>query len=42
MTMVGERRMNDERKLAVFIDFENIALGAREAKYKSFEIGLVL
>ena len=34
--------MNDERKLAVFIDFENIALGVREAKYKSFEISLVL
>ncbi len=34
--------MNDERKLAIFIDFENIAMGVREAKYKSFEIGLVL
>ena len=34
--------MNDERKLAVFIDFENIALGVREAKYKSFEVNLML
>ncbi|MEE8153086.1 MAG: NYN domain-containing protein [candidate division NC10 bacterium] len=34
--------MNDERKLAFFMDFENIALGVREAKYKSFEISLVL
>src|SRR3989337_3717305 len=34
--------MNDERKLALFIDFENIARGAREAKYKTFEVGLVL
>lgn len=34
--------MNDVRKLALFIDFENIALGVREAKYKSFEIHLVL
>src|SRR3970040_2963314 len=34
--------MNDERTLALFIDFENIALGAREAKYKTFEVGLVL
>jgi uncharacterized protein (TIGR00288 family) len=34
--------MNDERKLAVYIDFENIALGSREAKHKSFEISLVL
>ena len=37
-----ERQINDERRLAVFIDFENIALGVREAKYKSFEISLVL
>jgi uncharacterized protein (TIGR00288 family) len=34
--------MNDERKLAVFMDFENIALGVREAKYKSFEVKLML
>jgi uncharacterized protein (TIGR00288 family) len=34
--------MNDERKLALFIDFENIALGARDAQYKSFDVALVL
>ncbi len=34
--------MNDERRLALFIDFENIALGVRDAKYKTFEIRLVL
>ena len=31
----------EERKLALFIDFENIALGVRDARYK-FEIQLVL
>jgi len=34
--------MAEEKKLALFIDFENIAIGSREAKHKSFEIGLVL
>jgi uncharacterized protein (TIGR00288 family) len=34
--------MNDEKRLALFIDFENIALGVKEAKYKKFEISLVL
>ena len=28
--------------LAVFADFENVALGVRDAKYPSFDIGLVL
>jgi uncharacterized protein (TIGR00288 family) len=32
----------EEAKLALFIDFENIALGVREAKYKMFEINRVL
>jgi uncharacterized protein (TIGR00288 family) len=32
----------EEAKLALFIDFENIALGVREAKYQSFEIKRVL
>ena len=31
-----------EQRLAVFIDFENIALGARDAQYKKFDINLVL
>ncbi|MEK7853420.1 MAG: NYN domain-containing protein [candidate division NC10 bacterium] len=34
--------MNDERKQALFIDFENIALGLRDSKHKSFDIPLVL
>jgi uncharacterized protein (TIGR00288 family) len=32
----------EESKLALFIDLENIALGVRDAKYSSFEIGKVL
>ena len=34
--------VRDEAKIALYIDFENIALGVREAKYKSFEISKVL
>lgn len=34
--------MNDERKQALFIDFENIAIGLRESKHKTFDITLVL
>ena len=37
-----EYRMNEERKLALFIDFENIARGIKDAQYKGFEIKLVL
>ena len=36
------RRMSDDRKLAMFIDFENIVRGVKEAQYKQFEIKLVL
>ncbi len=32
----------DEQRLALFIDFENIAIGVRDAKYSKFEINLVL
>ncbi|HVT43544.1 MAG TPA: NYN domain-containing protein [Thermoanaerobaculia bacterium] len=32
----------NERKIALFIDFENIAIGVREAKHKKFEIALLL
>ena len=32
----------EEAKIALFIDFENIALGVREAKYKMFEVNKVL
>jgi len=38
--VVGSSR--DEAKIALFMDFENIALGVREARYKSFEISKVL
>ncbi len=31
-----------DQRLALFIDFENIALGVRDAKYKKFDINLVL
>jgi len=34
--------VNDDRNLALFCDFENIALGARDARYASFDIQLVL
>jgi uncharacterized protein (TIGR00288 family) len=33
---------NDEASLALFCDFENIALGVRDAKYEKFDIGKVL
>jgi len=33
---------DNDRNLALFCDFENIALGAREAKHASFDIQLVL
>jgi uncharacterized protein (TIGR00288 family) len=32
----------DSRSLAVFCDFENIALGVREARYSQFDMGKVL
>jgi uncharacterized protein (TIGR00288 family) len=33
---------NSEASLAVFCDFENVALGVREAKYEKFDMGKVL
>src|SRR6478672_10183735 len=37
------RSMNNiERKIALFIDFENIAIGVIDAKYKKFEVNLLL
>ncbi len=38
----SESQDRSEEKIAVFIDFENIALGIREANYKTFEINKVL
>ena len=35
-------RASVEQRLALFIDFENIALGVRDAQYKKFDIHLVL
>jgi uncharacterized LabA/DUF88 family protein len=35
-------RPSGEQRLSLFIDFENIALGARDAQYKKFDINLVL
>ena len=37
-----EYPVNETRNLAVFCDFENIALGVRDAKYEKFDIGRVL
>ena len=34
--------MTETRNLAVFCDFENVALGVRDAKYEKFDIGRVL
>ncbi|MCB1056614.1 MAG: NYN domain-containing protein [Acidobacteria bacterium] len=41
---VPERRSSDvdERKIALFCDFENIALGVRDSETKKFDINLVL
>ncbi|HEY5609724.1 MAG TPA: NYN domain-containing protein, partial [Thermoanaerobaculia bacterium] len=36
------RGFSPERRIALFIDFENIALGVREAKYKKFDVNLLL
>ena len=34
--------MNDDNNLALFCDFENIALGVRDANYAKFDIRPVL
>jgi uncharacterized protein (TIGR00288 family) len=39
---MSEERKTEDRKIALFMDFENLALGIRDAKYKSFDIQLVL
>ena len=33
---------HDEQRLALFIDFENIAIGVRDAHYRKFDVKLVL
>ena len=35
-------RAQDEQRLALFIDFENIAIGVRDAHYRKFNVNLVL
>ena len=34
--------MNEDRNLALFCDFENVALGVRDARYDKFDVELVL
>jgi uncharacterized LabA/DUF88 family protein len=34
--------LGDEQRLALFIDFENIAIGVRDAHYRKFDVNLVL
>ena len=33
---------HEDRKIAVFIDMDNVVLGARDAKFQKFEVGLIL
>ena len=33
---------NEDQNLAIFCDFENVALGVRDARIKKFNINLVL
>ena len=33
---------SDEQRIALFIDYENIAIGVREARYRKFDVHLVL
>jgi uncharacterized protein (TIGR00288 family) len=40
--MSPPQRNTPERRIALFIDFENLAIGVREAKYKKFEVDLLL
>lgn len=37
-----QRAVHEERKIAVFCDFENIALGVRDSEISKFDIGLIL
>ncbi|MCG8462530.1 MAG: NYN domain-containing protein [Holophagales bacterium] len=34
--------VTDERKIALFIDFENVAIGVRDSEIKTFDLGLML
>jgi len=35
-------QVHEDRKIAVFIDMDNVVLGARDAKFQKFEVGLIL
>ena len=39
---MAQNGQQDEQRLALFIDFENIAIGVRDAHYRKFDINLVL
>ena len=39
---MASTHQQDEQRLALFIDFENIAIGVRDAHYRKFDINLVL
>jgi uncharacterized protein (TIGR00288 family) len=39
---LASNHQQDEQRLALFIDFENIAIGVRDAHYRKFDINLVL
>jgi uncharacterized LabA/DUF88 family protein len=40
--LAGAGTAQDEQRLALFIDFENIAIGVRDAHYRKFDVNLVL
>ncbi len=42
VTVPQPQRANDEKKIALFCDLENIALGVRDSEIKKFDIHLVL
>ena len=42
MSSAPPTRASVDQRLSLFIDFENIALGVRDAQYKKFDIHLVL
>ena len=39
---MAQNGQQDEQRLALFIDFENIAIGVRDAHYRKFDVNLVL
>jgi uncharacterized protein (TIGR00288 family) len=39
---LASNHQQDEQRLALFIDFENIAIGVRDAHYRKFDVNLVL